>query len=64
MIETSGKWDLKSITFAYFDSGMLTANKDMVRRRHKIVHVDKRNFRLSFTSSYGPSRVEHPCEIQ
>ena len=50
MIETTGNWALKSITFAsavaYFDSGMLTANKDMVRRRHKIVHVDKRNFRV------------------
>ena len=40
MIETTGKWALKSITFANFDSDMLTTNKDMVRRRHKITHVD------------------------
>ena len=40
MIETTGKSALKSTTFAYFDSGMLTANKDIVRRRHKIVYVN------------------------
>ena len=61
MIETTGNWALKSITFAsavaYFDSGTLTANKDMVRRRHKIVHVDKRNFRLWFKSSCGSLKL-------
>ena len=38
---------------------MLTTNKDMVRRRHKIARVDKRNIQ----NSSGPSRVEHPGEI-
>ena len=43
-IKTKGKWTLKSIKFANFASGMpggmlTTINKDMVRRRPKIIRV-------------------------
>ena len=45
MIETTGKWALKSITFANFDGGMLT---DYGSVKIKKRHVEKRgNFRPS-----------------